>query len=72
MDFLGAVRSFVVLNLKNIYISIFFREVRCAYFLGKMVEMASFKRERIRFHNYSTSLCGFLRKSLLKPNFLEK
>jgi len=25
-----------------------------AYFLGKMVEMASFKRGRVGFHNYST------------------
>jgi hypothetical protein len=31
-----------------------------------MVEMSSIKKERVRFHNYSTSLCGLVRKNLLK------
>jgi hypothetical protein len=29
-----------------------------------MVEMASIKRARIRFHNYLTSQCGLVRKIL--------
>ena len=38
------------------------QRVSCAYFLGKMVETAAFKQNPIRFHNYSTSPCGFGRK----------
>ncbi len=34
-----------------------------AYLLGKPGEMASFKRSRVGFHNYSTSLCGLREKS---------
>jgi len=35
-----------------------------AYFLGKTVEMASFKGNRVGLHNYSTPLCGLSREIL--------
>ena len=35
-----------------------------AYFLGKTVEMASFKGNRVGLHNYSTPLCGLGREIL--------
>jgi len=35
-----------------------------AYFLGKTLGRPSFKTGRIRFHNYSTSICGLLNHSL--------
>jgi hypothetical protein len=44
----------------------------CAYFLSKMVKIASFKREKVRFHHYSTSLCGLRRKILSEQTFLGK
>jgi len=34
--------------------------LRCAHFLGKMVETALFKQKRAQFHNYSTFCCGFV------------
>jgi len=37
-----------------------------------MVGMASIKRERIRFNNYSTSTCGLRRKNLTEQTLLEK
>jgi hypothetical protein len=33
--------------------------VKCAHFLGKMVEIVSIKGERLQFHSHSTSVCGF-------------
>jgi hypothetical protein len=41
----------------------------CAYFLGKMVEIASSRRKRIQFHNFSTLPCGFGRKNLSEQTF---
>jgi hypothetical protein len=40
-----------------------------AYFLGKMVEIASARRKRIQFHNFSTLACGFERKNLSEQTF---
>jgi len=40
-----------------------FYDVSSAYFLSKAVEMASLKRNRVGFHNYSTPLCGLGEKS---------
>jgi hypothetical protein len=44
----------------------------CAYFLGKMVEIASSRRKRIQFHSFSTLLCGFRRKNLSEQTFSER
>jgi hypothetical protein len=35
-------------------------ELECAYSLGKMVEIASLRREKIYFHRYSTAFCGLI------------
>ena len=43
-----------------------------AHFLSKMVGMASFKRERVRFDNYSTSTCGLRRKNPFLINFFRQ
>ena len=43
----------------------------CPHFLSKMVKMASTKTERVRFHDYSTSLCGLSRKILSEQTFWE-
>jgi hypothetical protein len=46
-----------------------FYEVNSAYFLGKVVEMASLKQNRVGFHNYSTPLCGLKEKSFYNNPF---
>jgi hypothetical protein len=37
-----------------------------------MVGTAPIKRERVQFHNYSTSACGIPRKNLSEQTLLEK
>jgi hypothetical protein len=44
----------------------------CAYFIGKMVEIASSTRKRIQFHSFSTLLYGFRRKNLSEQTFSER
>jgi len=55
--------------LKFLPINLSVQEVMCAYFLGKMVGIASFWRKRIQFHNFSTLRCGFERRNLIRTNF---
>lgn len=52
-----SVESFWRKNLKN-------HGIRDAYFLGKMVEVASFKTQRKQFHNKSTSFVDWDRHLL--------
>jgi hypothetical protein len=42
-----------------------------ALFLGKLVEMASIKRERAQFNKCSTSTCGLCGKILSEHTLLE-
>jgi hypothetical protein len=41
----------------------------CAYFLGKMVEIASSRRKRNQFHNFSTLPCGLGEKNISEQTF---
>jgi hypothetical protein len=43
--------------------------VKCAHFLGKMVEIVSIKGERLQFHSHSTSVVDLMVKSSLNQSF---
>jgi len=62
------VGTFAVWPLR-IWIFMFFLRLISAYFLGKMVKMASSKEERLQLHSHSTSVCGFDGNTLSEPVF---